>query len=139
MYDFFMCIDSFITFKDCFYLFIGVVLGLIVGIGIYYWPLGQFSNEWKALWNLVRYKYPRGTAVIVINGTDLKRVGVATYPNYLDQDKEMKVWHDEGVDWFHTVNGWQRVRVVQVFFDNDSVQPPPVYRICYLDIKKTMA
>jgi hypothetical protein len=97
-----MCESSFLTFKDLFYLILGIIVGLIFGVGIYWWPLGQFVNEWKALWNLARHRYKRGDTVTIKIGTDLIRAGVTTYPNLLAQDAEMTIWHDEGVDWFFT-------------------------------------
>lgn len=126
--------SDFFTFKDLFYLVLGLVLGLLLGIGIYWLPLGQFVNEWKALWDLIRKRYPKGALLTVKRGTDLVRVGMSTYPNLLNRDTEMAVWNDRGVDWFHTPNGWKRVRVLHIFDPKDE-GIPPVYQICHLDIK----
>lgn len=113
----------------------GIILGLVAGIGIYWWPLCQFTNEWKAIFDLICNRYPRGFKLKIKEGTDLVRVGFATYPNLLIQDKEMALWHDEGVGWFHTFDGWKRVRVIQVY-DPTENGVPPIYRVCHLNIKK---
>lgn len=131
-----MNFESIVTLKDLFYLFFGLILGLLFGIGIYWWPLGQLQNELTSLVNLVGKKYPRNSNVLVRSGTELKLVGVASYPNILTSDKEMSIWHDEGVGWFHTNQGWRRARVLQVF-DSSFGASLHVYRICHLDLKLT--
>jgi hypothetical protein len=129
--------DSMVTLKDCFYLILGVVIGLIAGIAIYWAPLRQFGNEWKAIWNLVRKRYVRGDSVRIKSGTDLKlyESNASNQVTTIIRETTMTIWHDEGVDWLHTSNGWMRVRVLQVY-DPTVNGTPPVCRICHLDISQ---
>ncbi len=110
-----------------------LVAGLILGIGIYWWPLGQFMNECKAIWHLLRNQYSRGKQLNISAGTDLYQVGVASQPLYIAHDKLMEVWHDEGVAWIHSSNGWIRAHVFHVYDLN--ISNAPVYRACHLYIK----
>lgn len=62
------------SLKDIVLLVVGLVLGVVLGVGIYWWPLGQFCNEWRAIYNLKWTRYQRGDDVTVLAGTDLRAV-----------------------------------------------------------------
>lgn len=120
-----------IEIKDIISLTVGTVIGLLAGIGIYYWPLGQFLNECKALCNLTRKRYCAGDDVTVRAGVDLKPLLQGNTKTTV-RDVVLKVWHDEGVGWYHTRSGWKRARILHVYFPLEQISP--VYRVCHFEL-----
>lgn len=104
----------------------------LAGVAIYWAPLGQFGNEWKAIWNL-RKRYNQGDDLTVKAGIDLKPLDSRTPTATLLRDTRMKIWNDEGVGWHHTHSGWTRARVLHVF-DPSKGAVSDVYKICHLDV-----
>lgn len=124
-----------IEYKDIIFLIIGLIIGQVLATALYWLPLGQLGNEYKALLNLCSKKYKNNTKIKVRKSTRLqptkefkenKDVEVPFTNNY-----EMIVWHDAGIDWHHTNKGWTRARVLHVTEEKDN---SPVYKICHLDI-----
>lgn len=120
-----------IEIRDIVSLGIGTAVGLLAGIGIYYWPLGQFLNECRALWHLTRKRYRVGDEVTVRAGVDLKPL-VHGETKTTIRNTSLKVWHDEGVGWHHTHSGWKRARILHVYFPSEEISP--VYRVCHLEL-----
>ncbi|KYG68758.1 hypothetical protein AZI87_05870 [Bdellovibrio bacteriovorus] len=122
-----------IGWNEIIWLGIGTAVGLLAGVAIYWAPLGQFGNEWKAIWSL-RRRYNQGDELTVRAGIDLKpldsRVATAT----LMRDTQMKIWNDKGVGWHHTHSGWKRARILHVF-DPATGGVSDVYKICHLDLR----
>lgn len=118
--------------KDVVSLVVGTIIGLIAGIAVYWLPLGQFWNEWRAIWNL-RKNYKRGDQLTIKAGTDLKPVSSGQAVKSVSVSTRVEVWHDEGVNWHHTANGWKRARIIHVYEANlQGIQP--VYKVCHLDV-----
>lgn len=111
------------------WLMVGTAVGFVAGIAIYWLPLGQFSNEIQALWNLKR-RYRTGDEVTVKAGTDLYPVDTKLRTVTISANKKMKVAHDEGVGWHHTHSGWKRARILHVY-DPDQNNIPDLYRTCH--------
>jgi hypothetical protein len=124
-----------IELKDWVLFVLGIIVGLLAGIAIYWLPLSQFLNECKSLFNLATKRYPVGTPVTVRAGAELKPLenGTRIGTGFISQDANMKVWHDEGIGWFHTASGWSRSRILHVYFPLEGVVQP-VYKICHLDL-----
>ncbi|MCB9061386.1 MAG: hypothetical protein H6622_07695 [Halobacteriovoraceae bacterium] len=124
-----------IELKDVLLLVVGLALGLLLGIAIYWLPLGQFKNELRALWNLTRKRFRQGDKVRIKSGVDLKpidsRLDIATTGGNV---QDMLVWNDEGISWHHTPNGWIRARVIHVAKESEEISP--VYKVSHLDIAK---
>lgn len=124
-----------VEIKDLLFLIVGMILGLLFGIAIYWFPLRQFKNELVALWNLSRIRYKQGDKIKVKAGVDLKPLNpndkLATTGSNIQQ---MLIWNDEGISWHHTGNGWIRARVIHVARQTEELSP--VYKICHLDIVK---
>jgi hypothetical protein len=121
-----------ITCKDVFYLIVGVVIGLMAGVAIYWLPLGQFCNEWKALWNLAYRRFNQGDVVKIRSGTQLESTP-ATYGYTVTPENRFLVWHDEGVGWFHTGFGWKRARILRVFL---QAQENIIYKVSHFDLEE---
>lgn len=123
-----------VEIKDVVSLVVGLVLGVWVGIALYWLPLRQSLNEWKALFHLVCNRYKQGDIVTVSAGTDLKPVDSQLQIATVTSNSTMNVWHDEGVGWHHTHSGWKRARILHVFNQGSGVST--VYKICHLDLVK---
>ena len=112
----------------------GVVVGFLVGLMIYWMPLGQFINEIKALYNLNKKRYRRGDKIVIASNSDKKSL---LQPNLIScnyYDKEYVVFYDRGIDWhFSSKKGWIRARVLSVFDPDDKTGE--LYNICHIDIK----
>jgi hypothetical protein len=124
-----------IELKDWFLFVLGIIVGLFAGIAIYWLPLSQFLNECKSLINLATKRYPVGTSITVRGGAELKPLdsGTRLGTGFISQNVNMKVWHDEGIGWFHTSSGWSRSRILHVYFPSEGgIQL--VYKICHLDL-----
>lgn len=126
-----MCIEL----KDWILFIAGIVLGFFFSIALYWWPLGQFINECKALWNLSRNKFKKGDEIVIKAGTDLKSFDGLSKILFVPSDSKMMIWNDEGVNWFHhSSKGWVRARVLHVCkLNTGSIEP--VYKACHFDIK----
>lgn len=122
-----------VEIKDVVSLAVGTAVGLIAGVAIYWLPLGQFTNEWLAIWNLTRKRYNRDDELVVRAGTDLKPLNPNLQAATVVQNTTMKIWNDEGVGWHHTHSGWKRARVLHVF-DPSREGIQDVYKVCHLDI-----
>lgn len=122
-----------VEIKDILSLAIGTVIGLIAGIAIYWLPLGQFTNEWLAIWNLNRKKYKLGEELVIRAGIDLKPLNPNLPILMTTQNVTVKIWNDEGVNWHHTHSGWKRARVLHVF-ESSKQDIQNVYKVCHLDI-----
>lgn len=118
--------------KDVIYLMIGLIIGLYLGVALYWLRLGQSLNEWKALVNLNFKTYKRGDAVTVKAGTDLKPVNSSLPTLTVINNLSVHVWHDEGVGWHHTGSGWKRARIVHVYQAGDGITN--VYKACHFDL-----
>jgi hypothetical protein len=100
--------------KDLILFALGVIVGFLFGLVIYWLPLRQLRNELSSLKNLMLKKYTRGDEITVRVGVDLKPVD----PNFggplhIYQQTEMIVAYDVGVDWyFMSTSGHHRSRVV---------------------------
>lgn len=119
--------------KDAIFFVLGVVVGFLFGLVIYWLPLRQFKNELHALWSLCTKKYSRDTKIKLKVGTRLKAIS----PNVQDKEvlndqHEWVIWNDEGVGWHFTINGWQRARIIQVA--NPREDGNPLYRTSHLEI-----
>lgn len=123
--------SEWVTFKDIFYLVIGLALGFLLGIAAYWLPLRQLGNELRALLNLVKKQYSRNEKVSILPGVALKSLDGALELLPVAHERELIIWHDEGVNWYHTDDGWKRARVLQVFQENQTT----IFRCCHLDIK----
>lgn len=123
-----------VELKDIVSLTIGTVIGLLVGVAIYWLPLGQFINEWRSIWHLTHKRYKRGDDIIIRAGTDLTLLG-SQQPTTAasNQDVVMKFWHDEGIGWYHTASGWKRARILHVF---PAANTQKIYRTCHWDLKE---
>ncbi len=113
---------------------LGVVIGFLFGITIYWLPIGQFWNELRALLSLISKRYPEGTEILVRGGIDLKPLDTNLRVQYAIKEQLMKVSLDEGINWHHTQSGWIRARVLQVWKDEREDVIPALYRICERDI-----
>lgn len=122
--------SDWITSKDIFYLVIGLALGFLLGIAAYWFPLRQFGNELRALFNLVRKSYKRGDKVKICSGTGLKSLDGKLELLPVAEERLLIVWHDEGVGWYHTNHGWKRARILQVFQEHQTT----IYKCCHLDL-----
>lgn len=123
-----MCIEL----KDWILFIAGIVVGFFFSIAAYWWPLGQFKNECKALWNLKK-KYLRGEIIIVKTEVDLKPINSIEKTLSTFSEFKMQVANDEGVGWHHTSNGWVRGRILHVYKANTG-EIEPLYKICHLDL-----
>lgn len=127
------CTGDFLEIKDLCWFVAGIIAGFLVGVAIYWLPLGQFVNELKALKNLISNKYQRGTEIKISAGAELKTLAGKVATTGMNDNVEMKVFHDEGVNWFHTGSqGWIRARVLQIYSSKDD---SVIYRVCHLDVK----
>lgn len=127
-----------IQWKDIAFLVMGLIFGLISGVAIYWMPLNQSLNEWRALWNLVRKRYNREDRLTIKAGVDLRSTNPEAPEITTRENAVFGVWHDEGVNWHFTSRGWKRARVLHVFYiDNQNPNPnqlQPIYKVCHLDI-----
>jgi hypothetical protein len=124
-----------VEIKDLVYLVIGVAVGFIAGIAMYWLPLRQFGNEFKSLWNLVRRRYQEGAIIKLKPGTRFKPLSSDLSVKEAFSPTTATVYHDEGIGWHHTRFGWSRARILHVFVpgdDKDSLRP--IYRVCHYDI-----
>lgn len=119
-----------IVFKDIVLLVVGVVIGFVFGVAIYWLPLGQFLNEYEAIWNLVWKRYSRGDDLVVKAGTDFKSLGQDQTLHTITRNTPMKFWHDEGIGWYFTSSGWKRVRILHVYTESSE----QLYRICHKNL-----
>ena len=119
--------------SNLIWLVIGTVIGLVAGIAIYWTPLGQLCNEWRALWNLTRKRYRKGDMLTARAGTDMKPLDSKLPTKTVLNNYQLGVWNDEGVGWHHTSSGWQRTRIIHVY-DPQQQGIQDVYKICHLDI-----
>lgn len=110
---------SLVTFKDIAYLVVGLALGILFGIAIYWLPLGQFQNEVKALKDLACRRFSRGDSLVVVLGCELCSSDGSWSRGFSEGDI-LKVKHDEGVSWFHTDRGYIRSRVLHVYAESNS-------------------
>jgi len=122
-----------LTCKDILLLILGTLVGFFFSVGIYWAPLGQLFNELKAVWNLCRHRYNRGDTIQIRGGTTLYPLNVKQDRLLFIPNKEMKIWHDEGINWHHTDSGWIRARIVHIF-NPEEKGIPSVYKACHLDI-----
>lgn len=99
--------------RDLLTLVLGVVIGGLVSIAIYWYPLCQLHNELCALWNLMRHRYPKGCQVTIKAQSRLESVVDSKDKKDIFANTPMFVWHDEGVTWFHA-GVWIRARVLHV-------------------------
>lgn len=120
-----------ITLKDIVYFFLGIVVGLIAGVALYWLPLGQFCNEWGAVWNLSRKRFNFCDEVSIAQGTELKSTDGA-YCITVQPTSVFQVKHDEGVAWIHISSGWVRARILHVFLVGDP--DLRVYKVCHLHL-----
>lgn len=119
--------------KDGVLFILGILIGFLFGIMIYWLPLRQFKNELFALWNLCTKNYKRDTVIRLKVGTRLKALSMNIQDREVTNDLQTWiVWNDEGVGWHFTSNGWQRARIVQIM--NPSEEGNPLYRACHLEI-----
>lgn len=112
--------------KDAILLVIGVIVGFIFGVAIYWLPLKQFKRELSSLRDLVFKRYKRGDEILVRSGVDLKPVdpsfGGSSLPLY--QQTEMIIAYDVGVEWyFSSTEGHVRSRVVHASLKSQSGLP----------------
>jgi hypothetical protein len=117
---------------------LGVVIGFLFGVAIYWLPIGQFFNELKSLWSLVSKRYPDGTQITVRGGIDIKPQNSALHVLFLTRDTLMTVWLDEGIGWHFTNSGWVRARILQVWMNESKDEVPNLYRICHKDILRKL-
>lgn len=108
---------------------LGIALGFLISIAIYWGPLKQFCNELKALCSLMRRAYKRGDKVrtssrlfSVCNEYELPAMSGL---------RDLIVFHDEGVCWYFDGVEWTRSRVILVHQENDS---KTLYKCSYTDI-----
>lgn len=116
--------------KDILLLTLGLILGLLVGIAMYWLPLRQFLNECRSIWNLARKRTVWNQKIKI--GPGEYRCSVPAYPKYMSNACIAYVYRDEGVAWFFTVNGWVRRRVLHVYFDPANIGP--TYLVSHNDI-----
>lgn len=120
--------------KDIVFLILGIIIGLLAGIAIYWLPLGQFINEVLAISNMVFNRYTRNDKLTVKPFVSMKPLDSQNQPIEYNCNHEMQVANDEGVGWHHTAKGWKRARILHVF-DPMQEGSQNLYKICHLDIQ----
>lgn len=119
--------------KDLVLFVLGVIVGFLFGVVIYWLPLKQFKNEILSLWNLCSMRLARNDRVKLRVGTKLKPVAIELSEKEVsNEEHEWIIWHDEGVGWHFTSHGWLRARIFQVA--DPSEDRNPLYKVCHLDL-----
>ena len=122
--------------KDFVLFSLGIVVGFLFGVAIYWLPLKQFKRELSSLKNLVFKRYKRGDEILVKSGASLQSVDDYNEPPMpLYEQTEMIIAYDLGVEWFYTnSDGHIRARVVHASLKS-QLGLPFLYRVphCWIE------
>jgi hypothetical protein len=76
---------------DFFIFVVGIVIGFLFGLIVYWLPLRQFKNEFLSLWHLATKRYKRFDRITVGAGVDIKPLNFNLPIKMVTSDIEMIV------------------------------------------------